>query len=79
MGPVWLAGGLPDDEGFTSLIGALRGGGRARWGDKIFTATVGRWQGGWAALVVAFGQRGAPAVAMAAVVTSWSTGKQTGG
>jgi hypothetical protein len=44
--PARLASSLPDEEVFTSSIGALRGGGRARWGDEILTATAGRWRGG---------------------------------
>jgi hypothetical protein len=43
---VRLSSGLPDEEVFTSSIGALWGGGRARWGDEILTATAGRWRGG---------------------------------
>jgi hypothetical protein len=43
--PTWLAGGLPNDEVFTSSTVALRGGSQARWGDNILT-TVARGGGG---------------------------------
>jgi hypothetical protein len=41
--PAWLADGVPDDEVFTSSTGAMRGGGRAWWGDEILIGTMGRW------------------------------------
>jgi hypothetical protein len=45
--PTRLAGGLPDDEVFTSSTGALWCGGWATWGNEILTARVGQRRGGW--------------------------------
>jgi hypothetical protein len=50
--PAWLTSGLHVNEVFTTMTGAPRGGGRARWGNEIHIPMVGRWwRGGFSGRV----------------------------
>jgi hypothetical protein len=44
--PARLVGGIPDDKVFTSMTGAVWGGGRARWRRWKLIARPGRRRGG---------------------------------